>query len=539
MEKNYSSLTFKNLLGYLIFSFLLLGYQPAKAQCFYVQSILVDACNGPPCPGTATEGQNEMFSFVVGNTALNVSNLTITWPNNPWLGIETNTAITTPLVNTLNSTIISCGWLKQPVGGVLPANSTVLVITSTDMCTSGQSFASLTDTMYVIFQVAGNTAGHFANYSTPSGIRTLTVSFSSPPGCSESVSYDKVLLINQSGTHSAQDGAGVDYTPGGVATYINRGCQAPYIPITVSASAPASTCSNASPTLTGVISGPATTYSWTSNGTGTVSVPTGTLSGVGTTTTTVTPTYSPGAGESGTVIFTLTAHGKCSVSVVTNTVAININPAPSPTITSSNGASICNGGSTALTASGAGTFTWNPGAHVGSTYTVSPASTQIYSVAATNTCGTTNATYTVTVNPSPTYTLASNSYTLCNGGSQTFTVSGASTYTWTPAATLTGANTANPTATPVSTTVYSVTGTSASGCTNATPATVTITINPVPTLTLTASSATVCSSGNATLTASGASTFTWSSSAGGGLSGTSGSSVTVSPTSSPATYTVV
>src|SRR6201993_2698979 len=543
MEKTYSYLISKNLVRFLIFFFLLVGYLPAKAQCFYVQSILVDACNGPPCPGTATEGQNEMFSFVVGNTALNVSNLTITWPSpvatNPWRGIETNTTITTPLVNTLNSTIISCGWLKEPVGGVLPANATVLVITSTDMCTAGQSFASLTDTLYVIFQVAGNTNGHFANYSTPSGIRTLTVSFSTPPGCSESVSYDKVLLINQAGGHSAQDGAGVDYTPGGVATYINRGCQAPYIPIDVTASAPASTCSNASPTLTGVISGPATTYSWTSNGTGTISVPTGTLSGVGTTTTTVTPTYSPGAGESGTVTFTLTAHGKCSISVVTNTVAITINPAPSPTITSSNGASICNGGSTVLTASGAGTFTWNPGSHISSTYTVSPVSTQIYSVAATNTCGTTNATYTVTVNPSPTYTLASNSYTLCNGSSQTFTVSGASTYTWTPTSTLTNANTANPTATPTATTIYSVTGTSANGCTNATPATVTVTINPVPTLTLTASSATVCSSGSTTLTASGANTYTWSSSAGGGLSGTSGSSVTVTPTSSPATYTVV
>ncbi|HKC68280.1 MAG TPA: hypothetical protein VKG26_08620, partial [Bacteroidia bacterium] len=249
MEKNYSSLVSKNLLYCLIFFFLLVGYQPVKAQCFYVQSILVDACNGSPCPGTATEGENEMFSFVVGNTALNVSNLTITWPNNPWLGIETNTAITTPLVNTLNSTIVNCGYLKQPTGGVLPKNSTVLVITSTDMCTSGNSVANLTDTIYVIFQKAGNTAGHFANYSTPSGIRTLTVSFSSPAGCSESVSYDKVLLIDQSGNHTAQDGAGVDFNSSGTATYINRGCQAPFIPVTVSVSAPASACSNSTPTI--------------------------------------------------------------------------------------------------------------------------------------------------------------------------------------------------------------------------------------------------------------------------------------------------
>src|ERR1700744_4457274 len=87
----------------------------AKAQCFYIQSILADACNGSPCPNTATEGQNEMTTFVVGAAPLNVANLTITWPSNSFLGIETNTTITTPLVNALNSSIISCGWLKQPV----------------------------------------------------------------------------------------------------------------------------------------------------------------------------------------------------------------------------------------------------------------------------------------------------------------------------------------------------------------------------------------------------------------------------------------
>src|SRR6185312_15499651 len=100
----------------------------AKAQCFYIQSILVDACNSSSCP----EGENEMASFIVGNTALNTANLSITWPptsGNAWLGVETNTAVTAPIVNALNSTIGACGYLKDVAAnsGKLPANSTLLI----------------------------------------------------------------------------------------------------------------------------------------------------------------------------------------------------------------------------------------------------------------------------------------------------------------------------------------------------------------------------------------------------------------------------
>jgi len=553
MEKKYPVVAFKkkviNSFTCLLVFLSLFSYTSVKAQCFYVESILVDACNGAPCPGTAQEGENEMVLIKVGGTALTIAygtttaaKLTPTWPNNSFQGWQAPGTLTNPLVSALNATIIKCGYLKQPVGGVLPANSQVLIITSTDMCTSGNSFANLTDTLYVIFQIAGNTAGHFANNdntgtvtSTPTGsvsTRTMTMAYTGTPSCSESVTYDRSLLVNDLGTYggsSAQnDGSTVQYNSAGVATYVNNGCQAPYIPMDVAASAPASICSNAHPTITGTVSGPATTYSWTTNGTGTLSVGTGSLSGTGSTT--VNTVYTPSGGESGTITFTLTAHGKCSLAVVTNTVAIAINPAPSPTITSSNGASICAGGSTVLTASGSGTsFTWNPGAHSGTTYTVSPASTQIYTVAVTNTCGTTDANFTVTVAPAPTYSLAGNSYTICNGSSQTFTVSGANTYTWTPAATLTGANTANPVASPTATTVYSVTGTSAGGCVNATPATVTVTVNPKPTLALTGNSYTICNGNSQTFTVSGASTYTWTPAA--TLTGANTANPVASPTS--------
>ena len=505
-----------------------------NAQCLSIESILVDACiDTAACP-SATEGQNEMVLFKVGATPLTIAYtttvaavLTPTWPNNAFKGWQAPGAITNPIVATLNSTIISCGYLKQPVGGVLPANSQVLIITSTTICTPSNSFANLTDTLYVIFQIAGNTLGHFANNDNNAAItpaptgsvstRTFKLAYTGVPACSESVTYDRSLLVNIFGTYGGtvkqNDGSTVQYNTAGNPTYVNYGCQAPYIPMTVAASAPASICSNATPTLTGVISGPATTYSWTSNGTGTVSVPTGSLSGTGTTT--VSPTYTPGSGESGTVTFTLTAHGKCSVAVVTTTVSINITSAPTPTIASSNGTAICNGSSTVLTASGAGTFTWNPGAHVGTSYTVSPTSTQIYSVAATNTCGTTNATFTVTVNPVPTLTLTNDS--ICaNVATGTLSVSGASTYTWS-----TGAQTATITGAAGS---YTVTGTSASGCKNT--ASASIVSVALPTITTNLNS--ICIGVTSTLTASGgaASSYTWSP---GGPSGNS--TYTVTPAS--------
>src|SRR6185437_14748771 len=132
--------------------------------------------------------------------------LTPTWPNNPFKGWQTPGALTNPLVASLNSTIIKCGYLKEPVAGVLPANSQVLIITSTNMCTAGNSFANLTDTLYVIFQIAGNTAGHFVNNDNNAGIttsptgasliRTLKLAYTGVPSCSESVSYDASLLTN-------------------------------------------------------------------------------------------------------------------------------------------------------------------------------------------------------------------------------------------------------------------------------------------------------------------------------------------------------
>ncbi|MGZ3863989.1 MAG: T9SS type B sorting domain-containing protein [Bacteroidia bacterium] len=513
-----------------------------KAQCLQVESILVDACNYSPCAATATEGENEMVLLKVGNADLTVgymsstatASLIPTWPNNSFKGWQTPGPLTTPLVAALNSTIVKCGYLKEPVGGVLPANAEVLLITSTDMCTSGNSFANLTDTLYVLFQVAGNTLGHFVNNNNSSTIttiptgasstRTLTVAYTGTVSCTDAVVYDRSLLVNIYGTYGGttndNNGSAVTFDAAGVASYINNGCLAPYIPTTVTATAPSTVCVNSTANLNGEVSGPAVNYTWTTSGTGAVSIPTGTLSGSGTTT--LTPTYTPGANESGTVTFTLTAQGKCTLSVTTATVAINVIALPSPTVASSAGTAICNGNSTTLSVNNEPgvTYSWNPGAGSGTSFSVNPTSQTIYTLTASNSCASINATYTIDVNALPVISIASAS--VCPGATATLTASGASTYTW---STSVVSNTLS--ASPANTTTYSASGTDLNGCVGAGTGTITI-FNP-PTVTV--NSPATCIGGTVTLNANGALTFTWSTTQ-------NGNSISVSPAVGTTDYTV-
>lgn len=83
------------------------------AQCFEIESILVDACavSGP-------EGKNEMVRFKVGASALNTSNMSVTWPSNTWQGLIQN-ATTASSVAQLNAEVLTsggCGTIIEPTG---------------------------------------------------------------------------------------------------------------------------------------------------------------------------------------------------------------------------------------------------------------------------------------------------------------------------------------------------------------------------------------------------------------------------------------
>ena len=194
------------------------------------------------------------------------------------------------------------------------------------------------------------------------------------------------------------------------------------------------------------------------------------------------------------------------------TVAVN----SLPTVTASGAATICEGASTTLTASGALTYLWDNGAGSGATVSVSPSVTTIYTVTGTDANGCTNMDQTsVTVNPLPTVT-ASGAATICEGESTLISASGASTYLWDNGAGSGGIVSVSP----VTTTVYTVTGTDGNGCENI--AQVPVTVNVAPDVSA-SSDVSICEGESTSLTASGALTYSWDNGVG------AGASVSVSP----------
>lgn len=195
-----------------------------KAQCFSIESILADACGDP-------EGENEMVVLRT-NTIIDIDNLVFDWPNNSFLGWCANPN-KTALLN--QGIVSSCGLLLEPQNGIVPSGKKILVVSSTNMQVNANSFDGLTDTLYIVYQCAGNTVGHFSNTST--GSRTLTVDYNGACNGSESVSYVGADLIGG-------DGGAVFYDLAGNRSYYNTGCNAPVPSINPNWSFPPKICSN-------------------------------------------------------------------------------------------------------------------------------------------------------------------------------------------------------------------------------------------------------------------------------------------------------
>ena len=172
----------------------------------------------------------------------------------------------------------------------------------------------------------------------------------------------------------------------------------------------------------------------------------------------------------------------------TNTASTTITVNPLPVLTTiTTAATICIGGNTIITASGATTYTWMPGNLTGASIIVAPIATTTYTITGTNSNGCVNTTTTtITVNPFPVVTTTTTATSICIGGNSIILASGATTYNWMPG------NLAGTTITisPTTTTTYTVTGTDANGCVNTT--TTTITVNPLPTIQVIASSQVYC-----------------------------------------------
>lgn len=271
-------------------------------------------------------------------------------------------------------------------------------------------------------------------------------------------------------------------------------------PITVSATATSmTTCSGASTTLSA--SG-ATSYNWQPGNSSGASI-------------NVTP--------STTTTYTLIGTDGTNCADTTNiTITVNANPTVSASASS---ATICNGDSVTLTASGANTYSWQPANQSGSSITDYPATTTTYTLVGTDGNGCTDTVTTqVTVNAIPSLTASASSTTSCSGSNITLTCNGATNYTWMPG----NLNGSSVNVAPTSSTTFTVIGSNAGGCSDTT--TIAITVNPLPTIAVTSGNDTICSGSTATMTASGANTWSWS-------SGGTNASENVSPTAT-STYTV-
>ena len=238
----------------------------------------------------------------------------------------------------------------------------------------------------------------------------------------------------------------------------------------------------------------------------------------------------------------------CSTTVVTQTVTVKGKPVISigglaSTLCVNQSINASSSASCYIDASTTYSWTFPGGTPATSTLqnpgnvTFGTAASPTISLSVTNSCGTTNATQPITINPTPTVNAVS-SITKCAGQSSgviNFTGNqGATVYTWTNSNTAIGLassgtgsiptfNVTNNSGSPINSTI--TVSPSLNGCTG-TSISFTITVNPIPSVTV--NSPNICSGNSATLTASGADTYSWSPST--GLSATTGATVTSTAT---------
>eukprot|EP01041_Mallomonas_annulata_P022929 gene22929-43343_t len=143
-----------------------------------------------------------------------------------------------------------------------------------------------------------------------------------------------------------------------------------------------------------------------------------------------------------------------------------------------------------------------PGNQTGSSISVSPASTTVYTVTGTSNGCSNTATVTVAVNTTPTVNATSNDFTLCVGESANLSANGATNYVWLP-----GNQTGSAvTVSPLTTTTYQLIGNNGT-CSDT--ASVTLTVNSLPPVQVSANTMTICAGSNATLSATGATGYVW------------------------------
>jgi gliding motility-associated-like protein len=252
-------------------------------------------------------------------------------------------------------------------------------------------------------------------------------------------------------------------------------------------------CSGITDTLNATGASPGT-YTWTASDGTPIS---GNSAQIAITQTTSSVTYTV-SGSSG---------GACIVNP--GVITVTIQPVYTVSVASSpSNAAVCPGGTLTLNGSPASTYTYNWSGGISNGTPFTPASSQIYTVTATdvNGCHAT-ATQSVTVYPTPNISInGSPSLTICTGATATLTASGTpstlTSYTWN-----TGSFTDTIMVTPPANANYSLTAMDGNGCIGTQTTTVNVVTNLAIHVTVTRPIA--CPGVSDTLIAHGASTYSW------------------------------
>jgi gliding motility-associated-like protein len=473
---------------------------------------------------------NSQPTVAVANASIcsgNSSILTATGATNyTWMpgGQLTNTVSVNPGSTTIYTITGATGTCTNSTAATVSVTSTPTLVANSSTICPGQTATltasgattytwnpgNISGTTYTIAPASNTTVSVVGANGTCTTAATVSVTIGT--GISISVNNPTICLgqtasLTASGATSYTWSTGpntntLNVSPATTTTYVISGtsgaCTGSNTAVVTVVSVPsvsvsnATICSGSSVTLT---ASSATSYTWAPGGqlTNTVSV-----------------------NPSTTTIFTITgSNGICSNST---TATVSVTATPTLVVGSS---TVCPGQTATLTASGATTYTWNPGNVIGNTFTLSPASNTVVTITGANGTCTSSTTASITIGSGLSITV--NSPTICTGETATLTASGATSYSWNPG-NLSGSSV---TVAPTSNTTYTVVGVNGA-CTGSNTAVVTIAATP----TLATSSTTICAGQTTTLTASGATSYTWNP---GNLSG---ASVSVTP-SSNTTYTVV
>lgn len=515
----YTHFTIGNFYNDVATSSINVGGSVAQTR-YFIDDVSIQLCNPNPVVTTtgATICQGQTATITASS---NVSGTTFAWSTGG-TGSSIVVSPTGTTTYTVTGTAPSGGTDTETATVTVHPNPNVTASVSPAAICAGQSATLSAGGASTYVWNPGGLTGASVSVS-PSASTTYTVTGTSSQGCTATASVN--LVVNPAPTVTATASPG-SVCPGQCSNLSASGAGTyTWMPGSMSG-ATVSVCPtvNTTYTVTGTQSGC----------TGTASVTVSISPSLNITTSTNTPVVCPGqcasitaaggttytwipGGMSGATVsvcpsasttYTVNASsgGGCTGSSV-----ITITLAPNPAVSlSANPQTICPGQSSLLTASGASTYTWNPGGPGGNTQSVTPSATTTYSVTGTSTQGcTASASVIVNVSANPQILATASPAGICLGDCSTLTASGAGNYVWYPGQ----QNGSSISVCPTSTTTYTVAG-DLSGCTGS--ATVTVSVGNPPQIQATAAQPDLCSGQCTLLTLTGAASAVWNP---GGLQG--------------------